>query len=175
MLFWKVPLYVTCFSEMFHSYVTCFSEKFHCKYMYHACLENSIENSSLIWAVSWENLLMPYANNNGADQTAHPRSLISAFVFRDCIIPLLVIAEIWKNLASLCSWAGRFESYLVETPEGRVSRDVAQFWKAHLPAADFSGTLHYKYILLCLVALQGACSLSKKNIWSSNLLWKASL
>ena len=34
---------------------------------------------------------MPYANNKGADQPAHPRSLTSAFVVRylDSIIPLL--------------------------------------------------------------------------------------
>ena len=31
-----------------------------------------------------------------------------------------------KNLASLCSWAGQFESYLVENPEDRFSRDEAQ-------------------------------------------------
>ena len=39
---------------------------------------------------------MPYANNKGADQPAHPRSLISAFVVccLDSIIPLLAIAEI---------------------------------------------------------------------------------
>ena len=49
-----------------------------------------------MWATSWENLLMPYANNNGADQPAHPRSLISTFVVRclDSIISLLAIAEI---------------------------------------------------------------------------------
>ena len=35
--------------------------------------------------------LMPYANNKGADQPAHPRSLISAFVVRslDSIISLV--------------------------------------------------------------------------------------
>ena len=40
--------------------------------------------------------LMPYANNKGADQPAHPRSLISAFVFRcqDKMIPLVSISEI---------------------------------------------------------------------------------
>ena len=39
---------------------------------------------------------MPYANNKGTDQPAHPRSLISAFVVRclDSIKPLLAIAEI---------------------------------------------------------------------------------
>ena len=40
--------------------------------------------------------LMSYANNKGADQPAHPRSLISAFVVRclDRIISLDSIAEI---------------------------------------------------------------------------------
>ena len=32
----------------------------------------------------------------------------------------------FKTLASLCSRADRFESYLVANPEGRFSRDVAQ-------------------------------------------------
>ena len=40
--------------------------------------------------------LMPYANNKGADQPAHPRCLISAFAIRcqDRIIPLVYISEI---------------------------------------------------------------------------------
>ena len=40
--------------------------------------------------------LMSYANNKGADQTAHPRSLISAFVVRclDSVISVDSIAEI---------------------------------------------------------------------------------
>ena len=40
--------------------------------------------------------LTPYANNKGADQPAHPRSLISAFVvrFQDRMIPLVYIPEI---------------------------------------------------------------------------------
>ena len=39
---------------------------------------------------------MPYANNKGADQPAHQRSLTSAFVFRclDRIIPLISLSEI---------------------------------------------------------------------------------
>ena len=39
---------------------------------------------------------MPYANNKGADQPAHPHSLISAFVIRclDSKVPLLAIAKI---------------------------------------------------------------------------------
>ena len=34
------------------------------------------------WAPTRENRLRGFANNTGADQPAHPRSLISAFVIR---------------------------------------------------------------------------------------------
>ena len=55
------------------------------------------------------NLFMPYANNKGADQPAHPRSLISAFVVRclDSIIPLLATAEISRlHLVSVADQVG---------------------------------------------------------------------
>ena len=60
-------------------------------------------------ATSWENLLMPYANNKGADQPAHPRSLISAFVVRclDSLIFPVSISEISSlYLASVAAQAG---------------------------------------------------------------------
>ena len=49
-----------------------------------------------IWATSWENLFVPYANNKGTDQPVHPRSLISAFVVccLDSLIPLVSISGI---------------------------------------------------------------------------------
>ena len=79
------------------------------------------------WATSWENLFMPYANNNGADQPAHPRSVISAFVVRclDNIISSFYIRNL-KPLSSFCSWAGRFESDSFTNSKDRFSRDVAQ-------------------------------------------------
>ena len=51
-----------------------------------------------IWAMSWENLLTAYANNKGADQPAHPRSLISTFVVRclESIIPIVAKSKISK-------------------------------------------------------------------------------
>ena len=51
--------------------------------------------------------ILPYANNKDADQPAHLRSLISAFVIRclDSIIHLLVIAEISRPY-SLAEQAG---------------------------------------------------------------------
>ena len=54
-------------------------------------------------------LFMPYANNKVADQPAHPRSLISAFVVRclESIIPLLAIADIsLPQLISVAEQAG---------------------------------------------------------------------
>ena len=52
---------------------------------------------------------MSYANNKGADQTAHPRSLISAFVVRslDSIISLVSRSEISRFwIASEAEQAG---------------------------------------------------------------------
>ena len=62
-----------------------------------------------IWATPWENLFYAYANNKGADQPAHPRSLIST-----CIVPCLVsitpLVSITKisslQLASVLEQAG---------------------------------------------------------------------
>ena len=62
---------------------------------------------------------MPYANNKGADQPAHPRSLISAFVVRclDSIIPLVSISEISSlYLASVAAQAGLSHSWS-QTPK----------------------------------------------------------
>ena len=55
--------------------------------------------------------LMSYANNKGADQPVHPRSLISTFIVRclDSLISLDSIAEI-SRLSSFCDCAGRFVS-----------------------------------------------------------------
>ena len=62
-----------------------------------------------IWATSWENLIMPYANNKGADQSAHRRNLISTLVFRflDSIMPLVSVSEILRlYLVSVAEQAG---------------------------------------------------------------------
>ena len=80
----------------------------------------------LIWASSWKNLFIPYANNKGADQPAHPRSLIRTFVVRclDSIISSFHIQN-FKPLASFCGCTGLFESYMVENPEDKFSHDEA--------------------------------------------------
>ena len=82
--------------------------------------------------------LMQYANNKGADQPAHPRSLISAFVVRcqDRMIPLVYITEISRfylvsvaEQVSLClAWS--------DTPEDTFSHGVAHmFWSFNDGAA----------------------------------------
>ena len=70
---------------------------------------------------------MPYADNKGADQPAHPRCLIRTFVVRflGSKRPVLAKAEI-SRLTSLGSSSGWFESYMVTNPEDRFSRDRAQ-------------------------------------------------
>ena len=63
-------------------------------------------------------LLMPYANNKGIDQPAHPQPgeyNISTFYSRN-----------FKTQGGLCGCAGRFESYLVVNPEDRFSHDRAR-------------------------------------------------
>ena len=53
--------------------------------------------------------VLPYENKKGADQPAHPRSLVSTFIFRclDSILYLVSISEISKLLiASVAAQAG---------------------------------------------------------------------
>ena len=72
--------------------------------------------------------LMPYANNKGADQPAHPRSLISIFVVR-CLDRMICILAISKGsrfqLASVAEQAGLNLSWS-KIPEDTFSLDVAQ-------------------------------------------------
>ena len=58
-------------------------------------------------------MFLIYANNKGADQPAHPHSLICNFDVRclDC-----------KTLAGVFDLDGRFVSFFVEIPEDRISR-----------------------------------------------------
>ena len=82
-----------------------FSEPYFNKF----CKQSQRTLHVFIWATSWETLFMPYMNNKGADQPAHPRSLISTFVARclDSIIPLVSTSEISSlYLASANAQAG---------------------------------------------------------------------
>ena len=72
--------------------------------------------------------LMLYANNKGADQPGHPRSLISAFVVRcqDRMIPLVYISKISRfKLVSVAEQVNLCLAWS-ETPEDTFSHGVAQ-------------------------------------------------
>ena len=65
----------------------------------HFIAHNSKIQKSMNWAPSWENLFLPYANNSGADQPAHPPSLISTFVVR-CLVSIISLVSI-SEISSL--------------------------------------------------------------------------
>ena len=76
--------------------------------------------------------LMPYANNKGADQPAHPRSLISTFVVccLDSMLCILALAKIsWLQLASVAEQAGLNLTWS-KLSEDTFSHDVAHIWAA---------------------------------------------
>ena len=75
--------------------------------------------------------LMPYANNKGADQPAHPCSLISTFVVRclDSMICILALSKVSRFL--LASVAEQASLNLRKIPEDTFSHDVAHIM-AHL-------------------------------------------
>ena len=70
---------------------------------------------------------MYYANNKGADQPAHPRSLISTFVvpYLDSMICILALSKVSRfYLASVAEQAGLNLTWL-KIPEDTFSRDVS--------------------------------------------------
>ena len=74
--------------------------------------------------------VMSYANNKGANQPAHPRSLISAFVVRclDSMMSLVYVTKISSlMLASVAAEAGLCLA-CSETPEDAFSHDVAHMY-----------------------------------------------
>ena len=70
--------------------------------------------------------LILYKHNKDADHPSHPGSQISIFVVSS-LYSILAKCKILKlKSRSFCSWAGRFESYLGQTLEDRISHDMAQ-------------------------------------------------
>ena len=71
---------------------------------------------------------MPYANNKGADQSAHSRSLISTFVVHciDSIIPVFAITKISRLQLVYVAEQAVLNFTWSQTPEDRFSHDVAQ-------------------------------------------------
>ena len=68
---------------------------------------------------------MPYANNKGADQPVHPRSLISTFVIRylDSIIPIVAIVDIPRPLLDCVAVQAGLSLSWSRNSEDRSSHD----------------------------------------------------
>ena len=109
---------------------------------------------------------MPYANNKGADQPGI-RAVISAFVVRclDSIISLLI--RNFKPLASLCSWAGRFESYLVENPERLASLYIHRC--GYMDSEETSGKA--SHLCSSWIAVHGCLRINNRTILRSLVSW----
>ena len=71
---------------------------------------------------------MSYANNKGADQPAHPRSLISNFVVRclDSVMSLVYVTKITSLMLASVAERASLSLTWSETPEDTFSRGEAQ-------------------------------------------------
>ena len=69
--------------------------------------------------------LMSYANNKGADQPAHPRSLISAFIVGclDSVMSLVSVTKISSLMLASVAEQASLSLTWTETPEDTFSRD----------------------------------------------------
>ena len=72
--------------------------------------------------------LMSYATNKGADQPAHPRSLISAFVVRclDSVMSQVSVTKISSLMLATVAEQASLSLTWSETPEDTFSHDEAQ-------------------------------------------------
>ena len=71
--------------------------------------------------------LMSYANNKGADQPAHPRSLISAFVVRclDSVVSLVSVIKISSLMPASVAERASLSRTGRKPPEDMFSHDEA--------------------------------------------------
>ena len=71
--------------------------------------------------------LMLYANNKGADQPAHPHSLISAFIVRclDSVMSLVSVTKISNLILASVIEQASLSLIWSETPEDTFSHGVA--------------------------------------------------
>ena len=73
---------------------------------------------------------MSYANNKGADQPAHPGSLISAFVVHclDSVMSLVSVTKISRLMLAYVAEQASLSLTWSEIPEGTFSHDEAQMF-----------------------------------------------
>ena len=78
---------------------------------------------SSIWVTSWQNLLMPYANNKNADQSAHLQCICYLLPRKYAIAKPNI-----SRLGNFYSWEGQFESYLVAQLQWQVFSWCVSFY-----------------------------------------------
>ena len=73
---------------------------------------------------------MSYANNKGADQSAHPQSLISIFVARclDSVMSLVSVTKISTIMLASVAEQASLSLAWSETPEDTISHDEAHLF-----------------------------------------------
>ena len=73
---------------------------------------------------------MSYANNNGADQPAHPRSLISVFVVRclDSVMSLVSVTKMSSLMLASVAEQASLSLTSLEPPEDTFSHDEAHMF-----------------------------------------------
>ena len=78
--------------------------------------------------------LMSYANNKGADQPAHPRSLISAFVVRclDSVMSLVSVTKILSPMLASVAEQASLSLTWSQTPEDTFSHDEVHMFSLPL-------------------------------------------
>ena len=108
--------------------------------------------------------LMSYANNKGADQPAHPRSLISAFVVRclDSVMSLVSVTKISSLMLASVAEQASLSLTWSETPEDTFSHDEAHIV---LPLVYWQ-IVHLMPSVLPLTTT----SLETQNIWAA--IWQ---
>ena len=101
-----------------------------------------------------------FANNKGADQPAHPRSLISTFVIRllERIISRLAMSEISIFLLVSVSEDNGFRDSYVGNPKDRFSHDKAQIKFNELCCSHVHRSVMF---------LKGGCSYLVQCMWMS--------
>ena len=92
----------------------------------HVKLWSNSMNGTEVWMNEWTNKQM----DEQKDKNYIPLGINAG----------AIIIQTFKPLASLCSWAGQFESYLVTNCKDRFSLDVAQITPSLL--VDFSILAH---------------------------------
>ena len=96
----------------------------------YAHLQDTPKNRKKKWAGRVKTCFMSYSNNKDADQPAHPRSLISAFVipYLDSVMSLVSVTEISSLMLASVAEQASFSLTWSETPEDTFSHDEAQMY-----------------------------------------------